>query len=68
MKRCPNCGGKRFVVTAHVTQDWVVDENEDWLNTYNECCVVVHQPDDDDLWECYECGYDAAGSKFNVKE
>lgn len=68
MKKCPECGGKRFFVTAHVTQDWVVDENENWLNTYDECGEITHRPDDSDIWECYECGYDAAGSEFNVKE
>ena len=25
-KRCPKCGGKNFIVTAHVTQEWLVDE------------------------------------------
>ncbi len=24
--RCPKCGGKRFNSTAHVTQDWELNE------------------------------------------
>ena len=66
MKRCPECGGKRFVVTAHVTQDWVVDENEMYIQTIDDCVDIVHRPDNDDLWECFECGYSASGSEFEV--
>ena len=66
MKRCPECGGKRFVVTAHVTQDWVVDGNEVYIQTIDDCVDIVHRLDNDDLWECFECGYSASGSEFEV--
>ena len=26
---------------------------------------VMHMPDEDDIWECAMCGYNAAGSDFN---
>ena len=67
-KICPKCGGRKFLVTAHVTQDWIVDEDGDFLKCVNECVEVTHRPDDDDIWQCDTCGYDAAGSEFNVKE
>lgn len=66
MKMCPKCGGKHFSVIAHVTQEWEVDENESYEKTINECDVVTHTPDDEDLWTCIKCGYNAAGSEFNV--
>ena len=68
MKRCPNCGSRRFVVVAHVAQSWEVDGDGMFVNSIEDCIDVVHRPDDDDIWECYECGHEAAGSEFNVKE
>ena len=68
MKRCPNCGGKRFVVTAHVTQEWLVDANESFLQELTSCVEVTHEADDDDIWECAECEYSDAGRAFNIKK
>lgn len=68
MKRCPNCGGKRFCVTPHVTQDWLVDENGNFIREICSCVEVTHSVDDDDIWVCYECGHSADGREFNVKE
>ena len=65
MKRCPKCGYERFLVTAHVTQDWEVDEYGNWIQTTNDCVEVTHTPDDDDIFECAQCGYDAPGRDFN---
>lgn len=45
MRRCPKCGGKKFVVTAHVTQLWLVDSNENYIETVTECEEVTHEPD-----------------------
>ncbi len=66
MKRCPVCGGKRFVVTAHVTQDQLVDEDGDYRKTIEDCVEVVHRPDNEDVWECYECGRSASGIEFEI--
>lgn len=66
-KRCPNCGGTKFYVTAHVTQDWLVDGDETFLECSRDCVEVTHRPDDDDLWQCALCGYDSAGRDFNQK-
>lgn len=67
-KKCPKCGSKKFLVTAHVAQDWIVDEDGEFVACQEECVEVVHKPDDDDIWHCKNCGYDAAGSEFCVKE
>lgn len=66
IKVCPRCGGRRFTVTAHVTQDWVVDENGAFEKTLQECVEVTHRPDDEDIWNCNTCGYSASGTEFNV--
>ena len=65
MKKCPKCGAMSFCVTAHVTQDWVVDENGDFIKCINECLEVTHFPDDSDIWDCNNCGYSASGIEFN---
>ena len=67
-KRCPKCGHTEFVVTAHVTQDWLVDERGNFIKAISECDEVTHHPDDEDIWRCDKCGYDAAGAEFNIKE
>ena len=64
-KRCPKCGCERFFVTAHVTQDWEVDEYGHWISTIDDCVEVTHFPDEDDNWECVMCGYNASGKDFN---
>lgn len=66
MKRCPKCGGARFDVTAHVAQDWMVDENGHFMRELDSCIAVLHDPDDDDIWTCHECGYEDTGGAFNV--
>ena len=66
MKKCPKCGHDAFYVTAHVTQDWMVDCNGDFLSVIDDCVEVAHFPNDDDLWECTKCSYNDIGYKFNV--
>ena len=68
MKKCPKCGCKEFYVSAHVVQDWLVDTNGDYLSTVEECATVAHFPDDDDIWQCADCGYDAEGKEFEIEE
>ena len=68
MKKCPNCGGNRFVVAPHVVQEWIVDENGIFMRELHSCIEVTHMSDDDDIWGCYTCGHDGPGSEFNVKE
>ncbi len=68
IKRCPECGSMSFIVTAIVAQDWVVDEHGDFIGCASECTEVTHYPDDEDIWECNNCGYSAPGREFNTKE
>lgn len=65
-KRCPKCDSKTFCVIAHVTQEWLVDENGCKCDVTEQCIDVSHQPDDDDIWVCASCGHNAPGRDFNV--
>lgn len=54
---CPNNREhNEFMATAHVTQDWKVDENGMFLETIDECVDVIHSPGLDDEWLCAFCG------------
>ena len=70
MKRCPKCGGKKFAVTAHVAQLWLVDDNGSYLATLTECEEVTHGPDDDDMWACAskKCNWCGLGRDCNVSD
>lgn len=67
MKVCPKCGGKQFIVSAHVVEDWLVDENGNWIETICSGNEVSHRPDDGDLWVCSWCQYSANGRDFEAK-
>ena len=67
-KKCPKCGSGIFYVTAHVTQDWEVDEYGNFINVVDDCVEVTHHADDDDMWECVTCGHNAPGRDFNCLE
>lgn len=56
---CPNgCATRRFLTTAHVCEDWVVDEAGNFLGFVggpgNGC--VVSDPDPANVWTCETCG------------
>lgn len=61
--RCPRCG-KTFCATAHVTQDWELDDSGTFVRCLNDCIEVTHEPDREDVWDCKTCGYSDAGEKF----
>lgn len=42
--RCPRCGGKTFCATAHVTQDWELDDSGTFVRCLNDCIEVTHEP------------------------
>lgn len=49
-----------FIATAHVTEEWLMDSNGDFLEVYSsDDTEVVHRPDNEDVWYCQECGADA---------
>lgn len=68
MKKCPKCGCERFYVTAHVVEEWLVDADGHYIDTTAPNLEVAHYPDNEDMWVCAECGYDAEGKEFNVEE
>lgn len=57
---CPNNKEhKEFATTAHVTQEWKVDDSGEFIETINDCLEVTHTPDRDDCWNCTVCGAEA---------
>ena len=68
MKRCPECGYEEFYVTVHVTQEWKVDGEGNFIAEVDPCMDVTHRADDIDLWECAGCGRLYRGTDLNVKE
>ena len=64
-KICPYCGSQVFSVTAHVTQDWLVDGNGYFRECTSDCVDVIHQPNDEDMWSCADCGFEAVGKELN---
>ena len=58
---CPNNPEhKRFVTTAHVVQEWVVDENGEFIEG-DHVLEVTSFPDPDNIWTCKKCH---AGAKI----
>ena len=69
MKICPKCGGKRFIVPVNVVQDWVVDENGNYIDVSEDSApTILHYPDNNDTWECEKCGYTSSGDGLEMKE
>ena len=66
-KQCPKCGGLKFSASAHVVQTWKLDCIGKYDKTIEDCTDVTHRPDNDDLWHCQECGYEAPGKQFDKK-
>ena len=61
--RCPkNPKHKRFLTTAHVMEEWVVDEHGNFLAVARGL-QTDHGPDPDNIWNCYECKTEATITK-----
>jgi hypothetical protein len=57
---CPkNKSHKCFLVTAHVVQEWVVNQNAEFEEVLDDCLEVTHRPDKDDRFICRTCGTEA---------
>ena len=67
-KKCPMCGGTEFITKAHVIQEWLVNECELCKKVINDFADISKDVSDDNIWECYKCGYRAKGHKFNTEE
>ena len=58
--KCPqNTMHKSFSVSAHIAQEWEVDEKGEFKSVLTECLDTVHRPDSNDLYTCNECGTEA---------
>jgi len=53
-KGCDPSAG--FYTTAHVVQEWRVNQNGDFVATASECLEVTHGPHEDNVWTCVTCG------------
>lgn len=52
---CPKCSSTRFITVAHVAQDWIVDQNGNFLEE-SITTDTIAEPDDDNTWTCAKCG------------
>lgn len=68
MKECPICGSKHFLITVHVSETWIVDKNGIYEATHSKCNGIDSLPTNNDIWQCFECGYEAEGNKFEIRE
>ena len=49
-----------FITVAHVTEDWIVDANGNFIETHhNNCSEVVAKPNSENTWQCLLCGAEA---------
>lgn len=58
-KICPVCGGREFITTAHVVQDWKVDGKGNFIECIHGCTEVTHGPENENSWTCCRCGEEA---------
>jgi hypothetical protein len=49
---------KEFITTAHVMEDWKVDEHGNFIEQL-EVIQTDHGPDPDNNWTCAICGAEA---------
>ena len=58
---CPeNAAHKKFSVTAHVSEEWIVDATGEFVATVERGGgQVTHRPDSGDYYVCAECSTDA---------
>jgi len=47
---------KTFLTTAHVVQEWVVDEHGDFVEMSGGYDEVIHGTDHNNTWTCATCG------------
>ena len=53
---CPNNPEhRRFITTAHVSQEWLVDETGDFIEELVSCLDITHRPDSGNEWVCADC-------------
>lgn len=64
---CPCCGGREFVTTVTVTQDWKVSSGGDFEEEVQSFIELLHGPDTDNIWSCCRCGGEAVSvNEFDI--
>ena len=64
---CPNnTKHKLFYTTAHVMQEWAVNEVGDFNRVTVDCLEVTHTPTKGNIFTCAKCGAEAAVSEGYV--
>jgi hypothetical protein len=57
---CPkNSKHDRFETTAHVTQDWIVDNTGEFVRVSRACVQTDHGPMKGNIFTCCQCGWEA---------
>jgi len=57
---CPNSPDhKQFVTTAHIVEEWLVDETGSFIEVVNTGLEVSHGPDSGNIWTCVDCSAEA---------
>jgi len=57
---CPErCEDGKFYFTAHVTQEWIIDEFGNFEESVVGAEEVTHGPTSTDYWSCTTCGAEA---------
>ena len=54
-----NVAHKRFVTVAHVAEDWIVDENGNFIEALGLPHETVADPNPGNIWTCHECNAQA---------
>lgn len=65
---CPRCGSNRFIASAVIIQDWLLDEHGDFIKVTDECTDVYTYPNKDDEWTCAGCGHADSPDSFETDE
>lgn len=53
---CPNNSEhKRFITTAHVMQEWEVDNHGNFVKELVPCLEISSEPDSGNEWVCADC-------------
>lgn len=53
----------RFFTTAHVMEEWLVDEHGNFIEVVTESMEVVHGANPGNIWQCQDCGAEAKVSE-----
>ena len=57
--KCPkNLNHEEFITTVYVSEEWVVDENGEYLRICEDQrdSQVLHKPNPNNFWYCAMCG------------